>query len=78
LDEDTLTVHDPAPYAGEEPSEERVSTRPIESGWLLDGQTRLRADGHLMLGGGMRVKRDGEVAIVDGAVTLVLERPDPE
>jgi hypothetical protein len=71
----TLALHDPAPYAGTKPSTERVSTRAIESGWILDGQSRLRADGHLILEGGMHVKRDGELAILDGAVTLVLARP---
>jgi hypothetical protein len=72
-DDGTLTLHDPAPYAGDEPAEERVSLRAIDQGWLLAGSDRLRADGHLVLEGGMHVKRDGEVAIVDGAVTLVLK-----
>ncbi len=71
----SLTLHDPAPYAGDEPAAERVSTHAIESGWLLDGRDRLRADGHFLLGGDMHVKRDGEAAIIDGAVTLVL-RPN--
>lgn len=72
LDDGRVELRDPAPYAGDSPALERVRTRIIERGWLLDGTARLRADGHLELTEGMHVKRPGEVALVDGAVILVL------
>jgi hypothetical protein len=72
-----LTLHDPAPYAGSEPSAEQVTSRVIEKGWLLAGDARLRADGHRLLEGGMHVKREGEVAILDGAVVLVVATASP-
>jgi len=45
----------------------------MTEGWLIDQAAALAATGYYRLGGGMRIKREGEVAVLDGAVVLVLE-----
>ena len=72
-----LTLHDPAPYAGTEPEKVHATTRAMTGGWLLAGKDRLPAAGYLRLGGGMHLKRNDDVAVIDGAVVLVLDAPQP-
>ena len=69
----TLVVHDPAPYSGNEPARHFVKLEPLESGWLLAEDGAFPAKGYARLAGGMRVKRDGEIAVLDGAVVLELD-----
>jgi hypothetical protein len=69
---DTLVVHDPAPYAGTEPKAHFVRLEPLEHGWLLAEDGAFPAKGYARLGGDMRIKVDGDVAVLDGAVVLVL------
>jgi len=68
-----LIVHDPAPYAGTGFANEFIRIKLIESGWLLDGKLSLPAGGYYQLTGGMHVKREGELAIMDAAVVLRVE-----
>jgi hypothetical protein len=69
----TLVIHDPAPYAGSEPARVFVKLDPIESGWLLAEDGAFPAKGYSRLAGGMHIKRDGEIAVLDGAVVLELD-----
>jgi hypothetical protein len=73
-DREQLMVRDPAPYAGIEPSYEAISAERLEGGWLIDQGVAVPARGYYRLGGGMHIKREGELAVLDGAVALVLER----
>jgi len=68
-----LVLRDPAPYAGSEPAFEFARAERMTEGWLIDQAAALPATGYYRLGGGMRIKREGEVAVLDGAVVLVLE-----
>jgi hypothetical protein len=63
-----LAVKDPAPYAGAEPKTEYVRLEPFERGWLFELRTSLPARGYFQVTGGMHVKREGEIAILDGAI----------
>jgi hypothetical protein len=72
-DPNVLVLRDPAPYAGSEPAFEFARAELMSEGWLIDQAAALPATGYYRLGGGMRIKREGEVAVVDGAVVLVLE-----
>ncbi len=68
-----LVLRDPAPYAGSEPAFEFARAERLDDGWLIDQSVALPAAGYYRLGGGMRIKRDGELAVLDGAIVLVLE-----
>ncbi len=70
-----LVLHDPAPYEDGGPLNVFARARRVESGWMLDGSSAFPAKGYFELGGGMYVKREGEVAIVDGAIVLELAPP---
>jgi hypothetical protein len=67
-----LILHDPAPYAGTDFANESVNAERIESGWLIEQKAAFPARGYYRLAGGMHVKREGEIAILDGAVVLEL------
>ena len=67
-----LVLHDPAPYAGTEYADEYVQAEAVDAGWLVEGSAAFPARGYYRLTGGMHVKREGEVAILDGAVALRL------
>lgn len=69
--EDTLVVHDPAPYAGAEGARHFVELSTLERGWLLAEDGAFPAKGHRTLGGGMKIKKEGDIAVLDGAVVLV-------
>ncbi len=69
-----LVVHDPAPYAGEAGQHHFVKLTPLERGWLFAEGGGFSAKGYLQLEGGMQLKREGDVAVLDGAVVLVPER----
>ncbi len=71
-DDAALILHDPAPYAGTDFANESVLAERIESGWLIEHKAAFPARGYYRLGGGMHVKREGEIAILDGAVVLEL------
>jgi hypothetical protein len=73
-DPNVLVLRDPAPYAGKEPTYEFARAERMKDGWLIDQAAALPATGYFRLGGGMRIKREGEVAVLDGAIVLVLER----
>lgn len=68
---DTLVVHDPAPYAGAEGARHFVKLTTLEGGWLLAEDGAFPAKGYHRLEGGMKIKRDGDIAVLDGAVALV-------
>lgn len=80
-DPNALVLHDPAPYAGDEPARVFVQARELTSGWLLDRGTKsepnpsLPAKGYLSLEGGMHIKDEGNLAVMDGAIIMVLEPP---
>jgi len=67
-----LILHDPAPYAGTDFANEVVRAERIDSGWLIEQKAAFPARGYHRLTGGMHVKREGELAILDGAVVLDL------
>ena len=69
--EDTLVVHDPAPYAGAEGARHFVKLSTLQTGWLLAEDGAFPAKGYRSLGGGMKIKKDGDIAVLDGAVVLV-------
>lgn len=72
----TLTVRDPAPYAGDTPTLEQVTLRELDRGMLVDGAVALPAKGYYELVSGLQLKRPDDVPIIDGAVILVLEREE--
>lgn len=63
-----IVVKDPAPYAGSEPADEFVRLEPLEAGYMSEQQTAVPARGYYRMTGGMHVKRDGEIAILDGVI----------
>ncbi len=67
-----LRVRDSAPYAGEEPTLERVVLRRLEEGWLFDGDAGLPAEGYYALSSGLSLKRAEDIPVIDGAVVLTL------
>lgn len=69
--EDTIVVNDPAPYAGTDPAHHFVTLRTLDSGWLIAEDGPFPAKGHKVLEGGMHIKVDGDIAVLDGAVALV-------
>jgi hypothetical protein len=71
-DPNVLALRDSAPYAGTEPALEYTRLERIERGYLNELKTSLPARGYYRLAGGMHVKREGEVAILDGVVVLEL------
>ncbi len=68
---DMLVVHDPAPYAGAEGQRHFVKLARLESGWLLAEDGAFPAKGYSRLEGGMKIKVEGDIAVLDGAVVLV-------
>lgn len=68
---DALVVNDPAPYAGTEPSRHFVRLERLDEGWLLAEDGAFPAKGYSRLTGGMLLKRPGDIAVLDGIVTLV-------
>ncbi len=69
-----LRVRDSAPYAGNEPTLERVTFSEIQKGWLFEGKMGLPAKGFFKVDSGLSLKRPDDIPVVDGAVVLVLER----
>jgi hypothetical protein len=67
----TIVVNDPAPYAGKDPARHFVTLRTLESGWLIAEDGPFPAKGHSVLEGGMKIKVEGDIAVLDGAVALV-------
>ena len=63
-----IVVKDPAPYAGSEPADEFVRLEPLEAGYMSEQMTAVPARGYYRMTGGMHVKRDGEIAILDGVI----------
>jgi hypothetical protein len=74
--EDSLVLHDPAPWSGNEPRAHRVRAEPLGEGWLIGEDGPFPSRGYRVLAGDLDVKRAGEVAIIDGAVALVAKPPD--
>jgi hypothetical protein len=68
---DALVLNDPAPYAGNQPEHSFVRVKRLDSGWLMAEDGAFPAKGYFSLGGGMHIKRAGDVAILDGVVALV-------
>jgi hypothetical protein len=73
---EVLVLHDPAPWSGSEPRAHRVRAEPLADGWLIGEDGPFPSRGFRVLGGEMEVKRPGEVAIIDGAVVLVVKPSD--
>ncbi|MBN2191366.1 MAG: hypothetical protein JW751_01000 [Polyangiaceae bacterium] len=71
-----LWLRDPAPYGGTTPSMEHVRVARLPSGWLLADGGRIAAKDALILGEGMLLKREEDLAIVDGAVVLRVSSPE--
>lgn len=66
-----LVLNDPAPYAGMEPRRHFVRLEELETGWLLAEDGAFPAKGYSRLSGGMLLKRQGDIAVLDGVVVLV-------
>ncbi|MEZ4369520.1 MAG: hypothetical protein R3B07_01790 [Polyangiaceae bacterium] len=71
----TLVLHDPAPYAGDKPERAFATARELTEGWLLARGSRqaFSAKGYYSLEGGMHIKKDGDLAILDGVVVMVMD-----
>jgi hypothetical protein len=67
-----LVLHDPAPYAGKDFENVYAELVPLDGGWLFEQRAALPARGYYQMAGGMYVKREGEIAILDGVVVLEL------
>ena len=74
---DILIFHDPSPRAGKTFANEYVTVSRIRKGRLIGEWKGLprNAAGLYKLGGGMHIKKQADVAIIDGAITLKL-KPD--
>ncbi len=66
---ETLVFHDPAPWAGEEGARHFASLEALGGGWLITEEGPFASSGHHILRG-VHVKHPGDVAIVDGMVSL--------
>lgn len=76
---DYLVIHDPAPRAGLRPSREFVKMTRLESGRINGPMQGLPRPAHAFyrMEGGMHIKKGADLAILDGAVGLLLaERND--
>ncbi len=71
----SLVLHDPAPYAGDQPARVFATARELTEGWLLGRGSRqaFSAKGYYSLEGGMFIKREGDLAILDGVVVMVMD-----
>lgn len=71
----TLVLHDPAPYAGDQPERVFATARELTEGWLLARGSRqaFSAKGYYSLEGGMHIKNEGDLAILDGVVVMVMD-----
>lgn len=69
--ENTIVLHDPAPYSGAPGARHFVTLRTLPDGWLIAEDGPFPAKGHSVLEGGMRIKVPGDIAVLDGAVALV-------
>ncbi|MCB9585182.1 MAG: hypothetical protein H6718_07275 [Polyangiaceae bacterium] len=74
-DPNVLVLHDPAPYAGDEPARSFATARELKEGWLLARGSRqaFSAKGYYSLEGGMHIKKAGDLAVLDGVVVLVMD-----
>jgi hypothetical protein len=72
-----LRVRDSAPYAGDTPTLDRAILRPLDDGWLFDKGTAFRGHGYYEVTGGLHLKRPDDIAVLDGAVVLVLDGDRP-
>ncbi|MHC4244782.1 MAG: S41 family peptidase, partial [Planctomycetota bacterium] len=75
LNQDCLILHDPSPRAGKTFSNEHAIVSKIRTGTLVGKWVGLprSAAGYYKLGGGMHIKNDADVAIIDGAITMKLQ-----
>ena len=73
-----LRVRDSAPYAGDAPTLDRAVLRPLDDGWLFDHKTAFRGHGYYEVTGGLHLKHPDDIAVLDGAVVLVLNAALPE
>jgi hypothetical protein len=73
---DYLVIHDPGPAAGQLPSQEFVRMTRLESGKLTGVVRNLPRPARDLyrMEGGMHLKRGADLAILDGAVGLVLKK----
>lgn len=71
---DTLILHDPAPRAGRAFANEYVKVETLHEGRLTGKNKGLpqQAKGFLSLTEGMHIKAGAQLAVVDGAIVLVL------
>lgn len=75
LNQNCLILHDPSPRAGKTFSNEYAIVNKIRTGTLVGkwiGMPR-SAVGYYKLGGGMHIKKQADVAIIDGAIALKLK-----
>lgn len=77
INPNTLILHDPSPRAGKHFSNEYATVSKIRNGTLTGEWLGLprSAVGYYKLGGGMHIKKQADVAIIDGAIALKL-RPE--
>jgi C-terminal processing protease CtpA/Prc len=75
LNQNCLILHDPSPRAGKTFSNEYAIVDKIDTGTLVGKWVGLprSAVGYYKLGGGMHIKNEADVAIIDGAITLKLK-----
>jgi C-terminal processing protease CtpA/Prc len=74
-DPNILILHDPSPRAGKSFGNEYASVNRIRSGTLAGEWIGLprSAAGYYTLGGGMHIKREADVAVIDGVILLELK-----
>ncbi|MCB1061884.1 MAG: hypothetical protein KDN20_03060 [Verrucomicrobiae bacterium] len=74
-----LVIHDPAPRAGKEPSDEYVLMTRLTSGNLVGKAKNLPRPvaGLYRMEGGMHIKDSADCAILDGAVALMFPKARP-
>ena len=67
-----LVIHDPAPRAGKEFSNQFLSLEPLAGGKLIHSKYATSAQGYFAIADGMHISSKGTLAIIDGAVKFEL------
>ena len=75
-DSNILVIHDPSPRTSKRLSNDFARVSRISSGTLEEKPGRTHsAVGYFKLGGGLRIKKSADCAILDGAAVLEMEPP---
>ena len=67
-----LIIHDPAPRAGKEFSNQFISLRLLNGGQLINRTRTTNARDHFIIDSGMKISSKGQYGIIDGAVKFEL------